>query len=93
MNPSNEADMQADRYTISYFGSPDSGTMLECVDGSNKYPPIEASEYNLQQYKKIQSYWNNSNFIYKTDLFVIFNHFLSPYMSLYENIMTALRLL
>ncbi|XP_072044890.1 uncharacterized protein [Amphiura filiformis] len=52
VNPVSESDKRADRYSIIYFGSPDVGTTLECVDGSNKYPPIEMSEYNIQQYNK-----------------------------------------
>ncbi|XP_072022330.1 uncharacterized protein [Amphiura filiformis] len=52
VNPVSESDKRADRYSIIYFGSPDVGTTLECVDGSNKYPPINLKEYNEQQYNK-----------------------------------------
>ncbi|XP_072044891.1 uncharacterized protein [Amphiura filiformis] len=52
VNPVSESDKQADRYSIAYFGSPDMGTILECTDGSKKYPPIEISEYTRQQHTK-----------------------------------------
>ena len=33
------------RQSIAFFGHPDKGEIITCIDGSNKYPPIESMEY------------------------------------------------
>ena len=33
------------RQSIAFFGFPDNDAMIECLDNSNKYPAITATEY------------------------------------------------
>ncbi len=33
------------RRSTSYFINPDDDVIVECLDGSNKYPPVNAAEY------------------------------------------------
>ncbi|XP_071478191.1 uncharacterized protein [Diadema antillarum] len=33
------------RQSIGFFGKPDDETVIECVDGSNKYPPVKSNEF------------------------------------------------
>ena len=39
-----ETKKQAVRQSIAFFTHPDNDVLVECVDGSNKYPPITALE-------------------------------------------------
>ena len=38
------------RHSIVFFGHPDADAMVECIDGSNKYPPILHKNYLNQLY-------------------------------------------
>lgn len=42
--PEEDAKKQAVRRSIAFFVQPDNEVLVECVDGSNKYPPITAIE-------------------------------------------------
>ena len=42
--PEEETKKQAVRQSIAFFTHPDNDVLVECVDGSNKYPPITALE-------------------------------------------------
>ena len=42
--PEEETKKQAVRQSIAFFTHPDNKVLVECVDGSNKYPPITALE-------------------------------------------------
>ena len=42
--PEEETKKQAVRRSIAFFTHPDNDVLVECVDGSNKYPPITALE-------------------------------------------------
>lgn len=42
--PEEETKKQAVRRSIAFFTHPDNNVLVECVDGSNKYPPITALE-------------------------------------------------
>ena len=37
------------RRSIGYFISPDDDVVVRCLDGSDKYPPVNASEYLWQK--------------------------------------------
>ncbi|XP_071502198.1 uncharacterized protein [Diadema antillarum] len=45
MIPDNPARRRHDRQSIAFFGIPDESVIAECVDGSNKYPPVKTSDY------------------------------------------------
>ncbi|XP_072046083.1 uncharacterized protein [Amphiura filiformis] len=45
MMPQTDDQKQCIRQSIAFFGHPDKGEMITCIDGSNKYPPIESMEY------------------------------------------------
>ena len=38
------------RQSIAFFVRPDNDVMVECLDGSNHYPPITALEYTKQRF-------------------------------------------
>ena len=38
------------RQSVAFFVRPDNGVMIECLDGSNHYPPITALEYTKQRF-------------------------------------------
>ena len=40
------------RQSIACFIHPDEDMVVECVDGSNKYPPILASDYLLKRFEE-----------------------------------------
>ncbi|PIK57482.1 hypothetical protein BSL78_05635 [Apostichopus japonicus] len=40
------------RQSIAFFGNPDDDAIIECLDGSNKYPPISALDYIIARTKK-----------------------------------------
>ncbi|PIK62578.1 hypothetical protein BSL78_00474 [Apostichopus japonicus] len=40
------------RQSIAFFGNPDDEAVIECLDGSNKYPPISALDYIIARTKK-----------------------------------------
>ena len=42
--PVEESDKKSVRQSLAFFCHPDNGVVVECVDGSNKYPPIRADE-------------------------------------------------
>ena len=45
MVPDDEIKRQKVRRSIVFFVNPDSDVTVECLDGSNKYPPVNATEY------------------------------------------------
>ena len=42
--PDNEVQWRTVRQSMAFFVHPDNEIMVECIDGSNKYPPISARE-------------------------------------------------
>ena len=42
--PDNEIGWRTVRQSLAFFVHPDNDVMVECIDGSNKYPPISARE-------------------------------------------------
>ncbi|XP_071502179.1 uncharacterized protein [Diadema antillarum] len=45
MLPVEQIQLQKERQSIAFFGHPDNGVIIECIDKSNKYPPIESVAY------------------------------------------------
>ena len=42
--PDDEVQWRTVRQSLAFFVHPDNEVMVECIDGSNKYPPISARE-------------------------------------------------
>lgn len=49
--PEEDTKKQAVRRSIAFFVQPDNNVLVECVDGSNKYPPITAQEDTRRRLK------------------------------------------
>ena len=45
MIPDDEIRRQKVRRSIVFFVHPDSDVTVECLDGSNKYPPVNPTQY------------------------------------------------
>ena len=58
LNPVDESILRKSRQSIAIFIHPDHETVIECIDGSNKYPPITAYEDTYQ--RLFRTYKNNS---------------------------------
>ena len=43
--PANEKGRDQARQSLVFFSDPDHDCLIECIDGSNKYPPITAGAY------------------------------------------------
>ncbi|XP_077986050.1 uncharacterized protein LOC144440546 isoform X2 [Glandiceps talaboti] len=39
------------RQSLAYFSQPDSATVIRCIDGSDKYPPITGGDYVQQKFE------------------------------------------
>ena len=50
INPTTEKERHIARQTLVIHAIPDPGTIVECLDGSNMYPPVEGLGYAQQQY-------------------------------------------
>ena len=50
--PEEDTKKQAVRRSIAFFVQPDNNVLVECVDGSNKYPPITAQEDTRRRYNR-----------------------------------------
>ncbi|KAF7654879.1 hypothetical protein LDENG_00063660 [Lucifuga dentata] len=40
------------RQSLAFFVQPDDDTLITCLDGSNKYPPITSGDYIIQRFKR-----------------------------------------
>ena len=49
LNPVDESIQRKSRQSLAIFIHPDHETVIECIDGSNKYPPITAYEDTYQR--------------------------------------------
>ena len=45
MLPQTDDEKHGIRQSVAFFGHPDPGEIITCIDGSDKYPPIESMEY------------------------------------------------
>lgn len=79
--PEDESRKRSVRKSIAFFLHPDNDVLIECVDGSNKYPPVLAAENAIKRAKV--NYWNTAtgvnvaqydNLLYT--LVLIFTHWL-----------------
>ena len=46
------------RQTLAIFVHPDHETIVQCIDGSGKYPPVKACEDTMKRFE--DSYKNNN---------------------------------
>ena len=53
--PEKELKKRIVRRSLAFFGHPDNEVMIECLDGSNKYPPITSMGYLQQRFAA--TYW------------------------------------
>ncbi|XP_077986047.1 uncharacterized protein LOC144440544 [Glandiceps talaboti] len=53
--PDNAAPKTSSRQSMAYFGNPDSATVVRCIDGSDKYPPLTAGDYLRQKFEAAYS--------------------------------------
>ena len=53
------------RKSVIFFAVPDNDAIIECADGSNKYPPTSAKEYLFNEWYKIHD--EDKEFITKTE--------------------------
>lgn len=56
--PEDESRKRSVRKSIAFFLHPDNDVLIECVDGSNKYPPVLAAENAIKRAKV--NYWNTA---------------------------------
>lgn len=54
--PSEECHRRVPRRSLAFFVHPDDDTVIECLDGSQKYPPITAYDYLWQRLKATYEY-------------------------------------
>ena len=47
--PDDEVKQRIVRQCVTFFLHPDNDVLMECIDGSNKYPPITAKEATDQR--------------------------------------------
>lgn len=47
--PESEEELRKSRQSIIFFGQPDHDEIIECIDGSEKYPPVGSGEYFAQK--------------------------------------------
>ena len=47
--PTDKVKRESSRYSIVYFVDPDDDYLVECLDKSEKYPPVLAGDYIRQQ--------------------------------------------
>ena len=52
--PKDDVIRKRDRLSIAFFGHPDNGTVIQCIDGSDKYQPITADDFLKELF--LQSY-------------------------------------
>jgi len=45
MIPDDEVKRQTMRSSVAFFVQPDCDVIVKCLDGSDKYPPVNAPEY------------------------------------------------
>ena len=50
--PEDSEAINRSRQSIAFFVHPDNETVIECIDGSNKYPPITAADDIAQRFAK-----------------------------------------
>ena len=46
------------RRSLVLFVDPDHETLIECVDGSNKYPPVTSGEWKKRRVLEAYNYWS-----------------------------------
>jgi len=56
MIPDDETKRQQMRRSMAFFVHPDHDVTVRCLDGSDKYPPVNATEYLLDRLKASFSY-------------------------------------
>ena len=54
--PSDEKGRGLARQSLVFGVYPDGDTLVECIDDSNRYPPVNAYEDSRQQFKKYDDY-------------------------------------
>ena len=54
--PEEESDKRSVRQSLAFFCHPDNEVVVECVDGSNKYPPVRADEDCWDRLNKTYKY-------------------------------------
>lgn len=54
--PSEECHRRVPRRSLAFFVHPDDDTVIECLDGSQKYPSITAYDYLWQRLKATYEY-------------------------------------
>ena len=55
--PEEEIKRRVPRRSLVLFHDPDDDTMVTCLDGSNKYPPIRARDWIYHQLHSTYKYW------------------------------------
>ena len=53
------------RKSVIFFAVPDMDVVIECADGSNKYPPTNAKQYLVNEWYKTHE--EDKEFIIKTE--------------------------
>jgi len=56
MIPEDESTRQTTRRSIVFFVHPDSDVTVSCLDGSDKYPPVNSMEYLQNKLKASYQY-------------------------------------
>ena len=56
MIPDNETKRQTIRRSVAFFVHPDHDVTVNCLDGSDKYSPVGATEYLLDKLKASYMY-------------------------------------
>jgi hypothetical protein len=56
LNPVDEEKKRTKRQSIAFFCHPDDGTLVSCLDGSNKYEPILAEDFLKMRLKQTYNY-------------------------------------
>ena len=54
--PEKESEKGSVRQSLAFFCHPDNTVVVECVDGSNKYPPVRADEDCWNRLNKTYQY-------------------------------------
>ena len=54
--PEQETKKRALRQSLAFFAHPDNEVLVECIDGSGKYPPITAQEDTVRRLNRTYTY-------------------------------------
>ena len=56
MIPEDESKRMKVRRSLVFFAHPDADVTITCMDGSNKYPPVNSKEYLKEKFQSTYSY-------------------------------------